>query len=76
MATLILAFFVMLALLAAMAIGVLAGREPISGSCGGMKALGMDVDCEVCGGDPDKCGPNAHPIARKIESVRTKRIGN
>ena len=39
----------------AMAIGVILGRNPISGSCGGMKALGMDVSCEVCGGDPDVC---------------------
>ena len=27
----------------------------IAGSCGGMKALGMEMDCEVCGGDPEYC---------------------
>ncbi|MEM7080022.1 MAG: (Na+)-NQR maturation NqrM [Pseudomonadota bacterium] len=75
MTTLILAFIVMLLLITAMAIGVIAGREPISGSCGGMKALGMDMDCEVCGGDPEKCESNVHPIGRKIESIRTKRVG-
>ena len=39
----------------AMAIGVLMGRKPIAGSCGGMKALGMDVECEICGGNPSLC---------------------
>jgi len=53
--TLILAFFIMLGVVAAMAVGVLFGRQPISGSCGGMKALGMDVGCEICGGDPARC---------------------
>lgn len=42
-------------LVAAMAIGVLLGKEPIKGSCGGMSALGMDTECDICGGDPNKC---------------------
>lgn len=45
----------MLVLVAAMAIGVLMGRKPISGSCGGMAALGMDVACDICGGDKSIC---------------------
>ena len=53
MDTLIVAFFVMLGLVTAMAVGVIFGRKPIAGSCGGMKALGMEMDCEVCGGDPE-----------------------
>ena len=55
MTTLVLAFLLMLLLVAGMAVGVLFGRKPISGSCGGMKALGMDVSCEICGGNPDLC---------------------
>ncbi len=55
MSTLILAFFFMLTVVGAMAIGVLMGRAPISGSCGGMKALGMDMECEICGGNPALC---------------------
>ena len=39
----------------AMAVGVLAGRAPIKGSCGGMGALGIDTACEICGGDPKRC---------------------
>jgi hypothetical protein len=31
------------------------GRKPISGSCGGMSSLGMEVACDICGGDKGKC---------------------
>lgn len=55
MSTMILAFVFMLLMTSAMAIGVIMGRKPISGSCGGMKALGMDVECEICGGNPALC---------------------
>ncbi len=41
--------------IAAMAVGVIAGRPPIKGSCGGMGALGIDTACELCGGDPQRC---------------------
>ena len=51
----IIAFGVMLLLVTAMSVGVLMGKKPISGSCGGMSALGMEVACDVCGGDKTKC---------------------
>lgn len=38
-----------------MSIGVIFGKKPISGSCGGMTALGMDVACDVCKGDKNIC---------------------
>ena len=41
--------------IAGMAIGVIMGREPIKGSCGGLGALGVDQACEICGGDPRQC---------------------
>ncbi|GIX29610.1 MAG: hypothetical protein KatS3mg124_0082 [Porticoccaceae bacterium] len=43
----------------AMAVGVLAGRRPISGSCGGIgRALGEEGGrCEICGGEPGRCEP-------------------
>ncbi len=48
--------FVLVAiLLAVMSVGVLLGREPIKGSCGGMEALGLDTACDICGGDPAVC---------------------
>ncbi|MGB5353092.1 MAG: (Na+)-NQR maturation NqrM [Woeseia sp.] len=49
--TLLLSFIVMIAVIAAMAIGVMAGRKPIKGSCGGLNGAG----CELCGGEcPEK----------------------
>ena len=44
--TLLVTFAVMLAVIAAMAIGVMNGRKPISGSCGGLNGGG----CELCSG--------------------------
>jgi hypothetical protein len=48
-------FGVMVFLVGAMSVGVIVGNKPISGSCGGMSALGMDVACDVCKGDKSKC---------------------
>jgi hypothetical protein len=42
----ILTFAVLLAVIAGMAIGVMNGRKPISGSCGGLNGGG----CELCSG--------------------------
>ncbi len=44
--TLLVTFAVMLAVIGAMAIGVMNGRKPISGSCGGLNGGG----CELCSG--------------------------
>jgi hypothetical protein len=41
--------------IAGMAIGVIIGRPPIKGSCGGLGALGVDQACDLCGGDPRRC---------------------
>ena len=41
--------------MAAMAVGVMNGRAPIKGSCGGIGALGVDAACEICGGNPQRC---------------------
>lgn len=51
MATMLLAFLVMLLIVAGMAIGVILSNKPIKGSCGGLSALGMKESCMVCGGD-------------------------
>lgn len=48
-------FVFMLLIVAAMAVGVIFGRKPIAGSCGGMAAIGMESECDVCGGDKTKC---------------------
>ncbi|MFL2530793.1 MAG: (Na+)-NQR maturation NqrM [Porticoccaceae bacterium] len=44
-------------LISIMAIGVLMGKKPIAGSCGGVAAAldEKDYTCEICGDDPNKC---------------------
>nr|WP_010130535.1 (Na+)-NQR maturation NqrM [Microbulbifer agarilyticus] len=51
----ILAFFIMLLLVAGMAIGAIVQNKPLKGTCGGLNKIGMKKDCEVCGGDDDEC---------------------
>ncbi|WP_210396422.1 (Na+)-NQR maturation NqrM [Motiliproteus sediminis] len=57
METLIITFVVMLLVIAATSVGVMFGRSPIKGSCGGVgAALGeKDYTCPICGDDPNKC---------------------
>ena len=57
MAVLIVTLLVMLFVAFALCINVLAGRKPVSGSCGGVgKALGdPNYVCDLCGGDEAKC---------------------
>lgn len=50
-----------------MSIGVLMGRKPLSGTCGGINALGMDGGCEICGGNPQLCDNAAEPSAQADE---------
>ena len=63
MLTAVLVFALMLTVVAAMAVGVMMGRKPISGSCGGMSALGMEVACDICGGDKGKCEKESKKLA-------------
>ncbi|GAA0557233.1 (Na+)-NQR maturation NqrM [Halomonas salifodinae] len=51
----VLVFGFMLLLVAAMAIGVILGRKPIAGSCGGLNQLGLKQGCDICGGKDEVC---------------------
>ncbi|PJK08558.1 ApbE family protein [Lysobacteraceae bacterium NML120232] len=53
--TWIAAFVVLLLVVAGMAVGVMAGRKPIAGSCGGIANLGIEKECGICGNDFSKC---------------------
>ena len=44
--TMLLSFIILAIVIAAMGVGVLAGRKPIRGSCGGLNG----GDCELCSG--------------------------
>lgn len=54
MSTILLTIVLFMLVFAALALGLVLGRGPIKGSCGGMAAL-ADGTCEICGGDPVKC---------------------
>jgi len=53
--TFLIVFMVMALVVAMMAVGVMAGRKPIAGSCGGIANLGIEKECSICGGDRQKC---------------------
>ena len=73
MAILLVTLVVMLLVALALSISVLAGRNPISGSCGGVgKALGdPDYVCPLCGGDEAKCEAEKENSAKSIETKET-----
>lgn len=71
MATMILTFFILLLVVAGMAIGVMLRGKPIKGSCGGIASLGMGKACDICGGDTNKCekGDSAGKSAPPAKSL-------
>jgi len=46
---------IMLLIVAAMAVGVMMGRKPIAGSCGGLNAVGLNGECKICGRTTGTC---------------------
>lgn len=63
----IVVFLVMLLIIAMMAVGLLM-RKPITGSCGGMAAIGMDTACDVCGGDQKICETESKKASEKAKA--------
>jgi uncharacterized protein len=59
-------FVIFLLVVASMAVGVMRGRKPIAGSCGGLNSLGVGGACEICGGDMAKCEAVDAPKTRKF----------
>ncbi len=73
MLTFFITLVALLAVVAAMSIGVIMGRKPIAGSCGGVgAALGeKDYICDFCGGDPNKCDEqSAKPLSTEAKASR------
>ena len=55
MLTVVLSVVIFAVLVTAMAVGVMMGKEPIAGSCGGLNNIGMKEDCDICGGNDTLC---------------------
>lgn len=63
MSTMILSFFVLGLVVLGMSVGVIMGRKPIAGSCGGLANVGIEGDCSICGGNPAKCDEEQERLA-------------
>ncbi len=59
---------ILLVIVAGMAVGVMNGRKPISGTCGGLNNVGIGGACEICGGDMSKCEENDAETATSAKS--------
>lgn len=68
MGTFILVFLIVTLLVAGMSVGVIFGRKPISGTCGGIGALGISSSCDICGGNTQKCEENSERVAAEADS--------
>lgn len=55
MTSFLITFLVMAVVIAIMSVGVLFGRKPVQGSCGGMNNIDGLNKCEICGDEPAKC---------------------
>ncbi|MEA2119336.1 (Na+)-NQR maturation NqrM [Halovibrio sp. HP20-50] len=68
MAIWLLVFGFMALIMGVMAVGVIMGRKPIAGSCGGLNQIGMKDGCDICGGKDEVCEEEN----RKRGSVRRR----
>lgn len=70
MSTFLIVLAFMLLIVAAMAVGVIMGRKPIAGSCGGLNQLGLKEGCEICGGKDEVCEEESRK--RHTQSARRR----
>lgn len=68
MATVLFSIAIFAVVVLAMSIGVIAGRRPIQGSCGGLNKDGAGT-CGLCGGERSKCEEN---VRRKPDQAAPK----
>jgi hypothetical protein len=62
-------FGVLLAVMGAVAVGVMFGKSPIKGSCGGLNnALDGDSDCPVCGNQQNCLTENTKAPPHKTQT--------
>tara|TARA_B100002049_G_C15791326_1_gene254902 strand:- start:22 stop:255 length:234 start_codon:yes stop_codon:yes gene_type:complete len=68
MSTFILAFVFFIAMVSAMALGYLVQRKSISGSCGGLGALGIEKACDC----PEPC--DRKKARQEKQALREKKL--
>ncbi|MBL4729048.1 MAG: (Na+)-NQR maturation NqrM [Gammaproteobacteria bacterium] len=52
MMSFLITFLIMAVVIVIMSVGVLFGRKPVQGSCGGMNNIVGLKECEICAGEP------------------------
>lgn len=72
----LLAFLIMAIIMAGMAIGAMAGRGPLKGSCGGLSAVGIEGRCEICGDDPSRCEEQQTAVADSSTGTGTAKVND
>jgi len=55
MSTLVGSFLLMTIIVLIMSVGVILGRKPVSGSCGGLNQIDGLGSCDICGNERNKC---------------------
>ncbi|MSR12589.1 MAG: (Na+)-NQR maturation NqrM [Gammaproteobacteria bacterium] len=55
MQLLVISFLLIAVVILNMSVGVLMGRKPVQGSCGGINQIDGMGECGICGGDMSKC---------------------
>ncbi|WP_121172286.1 (Na+)-NQR maturation NqrM [Kushneria sinocarnis] len=68
MTTWLLVLVAMLMLVTAMSVGVLLGRKPIAGSCGGLNQLGLKEGCDICGGNDEVCEKRSREAGQQLRT--------
>ncbi|MBR1374867.1 MAG: (Na+)-NQR maturation NqrM [Cardiobacteriaceae bacterium] len=66
-------FVIFMCVILAMSVGVLCGRKPIAGSCGGIANLGMEKACgctDVCKNEEEKKAQEEKKTNAKVEIYR------
>ena len=69
---LLLTFLIMGLIMAGMAVGAMAGRGPLKGSCGGLSAVGIEGRCQICGDDPSRCDERSRDRPAADEAGKAK----
>lgn len=73
MATVLVTVVLVLLLFGAMSVGVLLGRAPVRGSCGGMGAAGVEGECVAgCDREPGEPCPRRQADAERDRVAATK----